>query len=386
MTREALRILHQKAVFIGSITRSYDSKFGQTGAQIGDTLNIRVPNQFPVRTGATLSATDVSETSVPLQISTQVGVDVNFTSFDLTLRLQDFSQRILEPAMSQLAAYIEADALNMAKDVYNFVDNDTNAATYLNVLQGRQKLNESLAPMGQRTALLNPTHSTKLADALKGLFNPVSTLSAGYREGMIGEGAGMSWAESSLLAPQVTGTAVKATTYTINGAGQTGASLAVATGATTFKKGDVITLAGCNRVHQESKADLGYLAQFVVTADYAGGAGNIAISPAITVTGAKQNVTASPTNTGAVTKVGAAASETYTQSLAYNKGAFAFATADLLVPKGVHFAAREVMDGISMRIVQNYDITNDKFPCRIDVAYGYKTIRPELAARIHADG
>jgi hypothetical protein len=63
-------------------------------------------------------------------------------------------------------------------------------------------------------------------------------------------------------------------------------------------------------------------------------------------------------------------------SLLYHKEAFAFATADLVMPKGVDFAAREVMDGISMRIVRQYDINSDKFPCRLDVLYGYKTHPP----------
>ena len=61
---------------------------------------------------------------------------------------------------------------------------------------------------------------------------------------------------------------------------------------------------------------------------------------------------------------------------------FTFATADLVMPKGVDFAARLVFDGISMRIIRDYDINNDNLPCRIDVLYGYKTMRPEFACRL----
>lgn len=197
----------------------------------------------------------------------------------------------------------------------------------------------------------------------------------------MGRTAGFDFYENTLLANQATGTAASATTYTVNGASQVGSGVVVATGATTFKKGDVITFAGCNRVHPETKADTGVLQQFVVTADYAGGAGTIAVSPAIVTSGGAQNVSASPTNGGAVTKVGGA-SAIYKPSMVFHKEAFAFATADLLMPQGVHFAAREVMDGVSMRIVQQYDINNDKFPCRLDVLYGYKTLRAQLAARI----
>lgn len=387
VTRKALQILHQKLTFVGQITRDYDDSFAKSGAKIGDSLKIRLPNQYTVRSGATLSAQDTTETSTTLQVATQKGVDLNFTSADLTLSMDDFSSRILEPAMSVLAANIEADALSMYKDVYQLVDGDAAAVALSHFLTGRRYLNESLTPLdNSRAALLSPEHSAKLVDALKGLFQDSTEISKQYREGMMGRTAGFNFGETSHLNTHATGTAAKATTYTVNGAGQTGSSITIQTGATTFKKGDVVTFAGCNQVHPETKADLGRLQQFVVTADYAGGGGNLAISPAIVTSGATQNVTGSPTNTGAVVKVGAGASELLTNSMLFHKNAFAFATADLVMPQGVDFAAREVFDGISMRVVRQYDINNDKFPCRIDVLYGYKTIRPQLACRVHADG
>ena len=387
VTREALRILHQKLNFVGNIERQYDSSFAKSGAKIGDTLKIRLPNQYVVRTGATLAAQDTTETSTTLQIATQKGVDLNFTSADLTLSLDDFSKRILDPAMAVLAANIESDALSMYKDVYNIVDNDAAAISFLNIMQGRQTLNENLAPMdNQRCALLTTTHTAKLVDALKGLFQDSTAISKQYKEGAMGRTGGFDFYENTLLSNHLTGTAAKTTGYTVNGASQVGAAIVVQLGTATFKKGDIVTFAGCNAAHPETKADMGSLLKFVVTADYAGGAGSLAISPAIVVTGATQNVTASPTNGGAVVKVGAGASELLTNSMVFHKEAFAFATADLVMPDGVDFAKRETMDGISMRIVRAYDINNDKFPCRLDVLYGYKTIRPQLACRIHADG
>ena len=382
VTREALRVLHQKLNFVGNIVRDYDDSFAKKGAKIGDTIKVRLPNQYTIRTGATLSAQDTTESSVSLQVATQKGVDLNFTSAELTLSLDDFSDRILQPAMSVLAANIEADALSMALDVYQAVNNIGSAITLNKVLTGRKALQDALAPAdNNRTCLLNTQDNVDLIDALKGLFQDSTAISKQYKEGIMGRTAGFDFYENTLLASQATGTAASATTYTVNGANQTGSGVIVATGATTFKKGDVVTFAGCNRVHPETKADTGVLQQFVVTADYAGGAGTLAISPAIVVTGGTQNVSASPTNGGAVTKVGGA-SAIYKPSLVFHKEAFAFATADLLLPQGVHFAAREVMDGVSMRIVQQYDINNDKFPCRLDVLYGYKTLRAQLAARI----
>lgn len=382
VTREALRVLHQKLNFVGSIKRDYDASFAKEGAKIGDSLKIRLPNQYTVRTGATLSAQDTTETSTTLQVATQKGVDLNFTSVDLTLSLDDFSSRILEPAMSVLAANIEADALSMAHDVYQVVNNVGSAITLNKALTARKVLVDALAPGDARTLLLNTQDNLDLVDALKGLFQDSNEIAKQYREGKVGRTAGFGDIyENTLLASQQTGTAASATTYTVNGATQVGAAITIQTGATTFKKGDVVTFAGCNRCHPESKADTGVLQQFVVTADYAGGGGNLAISPAIVTSGGRQNVTASPTNGGAVVKVGGA-SAVYKPSLAYHKDAFAFATADLVMPGGVDFAAREVMDGVSMRIVRQYDINNDKFPARLDVLFGFKTIRPELACRI----
>ena len=385
ITREALRILHQKLNFIGNINRQYDDSFAQSGAKIGDTLSVRLPNQYTVRTGKTLSTQDTTETKVPLTVATQKGVDVNFSSAELTMSLDDFSTRILEPAMAVLAANLEADAFSMVLDVYNAVNNIGSAITFKNVMTGRKLLNDNLAPIdNNRTCILNTTDQVDLIDALKGLFQDSSAIQKQYKEGMMGRTGGFDFYENTLIPTQTTGTTLAATTYTVNGAVTTNGAttVTVATGATTFKKGDIITFSGCNRVHPETKADTGTLQQFVVTADYAGGAGNISISPAIYTSTGQQNVLATGIPNGAtVAKVGGA-SAVYKPSVVFHKDAFAFATADLIMPKGVDFAAREVYDGISMRIVRAYDINNDNLPCRIDVLYGFKTLRAQLAARI----
>lgn len=390
VTRESLRILHQKLNFIGNIDRQYDDSFAKTGAKIGDSLKIREPNEYVVRTGINMSAQDTVETSQTLQVSTVKGVDLNFTSAELTLSLDDFSKRILEPAMSVLAANIEADALSMYKDVYNIVDQDATAFSWNTVLNGRKTLNDSLTPMdNQRSCLLSTASSVKLVDALKGLFQDSGEISKQYKEGKMGRSAGFDFYENTLLVPHTTGTAAKTTTYTVNGAVTTNGStsVVVATGSTTFKKGDVFTVAGCYRVHQETKVSTGALQQFVVTADYAGGAGTVSFAPAIYTSGGKQNVVAAGmANGSAIVKVGAGNGELLGADMVFHKNAFTFATADLLLPSGVDFAAREVMDGISMSIVRDFAISDRSFPCRVDVLYGYKAIRPQLACRLHADG
>lgn len=385
ITREALRILHQKLNFIGNINRQYDNSFAKTGAKIGDTLGIRLPSQYTVRTGRTLSVQDATENKVPLTVSTQKGVDVSFTSAEMTMSLDDFSKRHLEPAMATLAASMEADAFTMLLDVYNAVNGVGSPITFKNIMLGRKLLNDNLAPMdNNRTCILNTTDQVDLIDTLKGLFQDSTAIERQYKEGKMGRTGGFDFYENTLIASQATGTAATATGYTVNGAVTTNGATTVvlASGTTSFKKGDVITFSGCNRVHPESKADTGTLQQFVVTADYNGGIGTLNISPAIYVSTGQQNVLATGIPNGAtIAKVGAAAT-IYKPSLVFHKDAFVFATADLVLPTGVHFAAREMYDGISLRIVQDYDIVNDSFPCRLDVLYGFKTVRPQLAARI----
>jgi hypothetical protein len=383
VTREALRVLHQKLNFIGTINRAYDSSFAKDGAKIGSDLKIRLPNQYTVTTGATLAVQDTTETSITLSVTSQKHVAVNFTSVDLTLNLDDFSSRILDPAMAVLAANIESDAMSMYKDVYNQSNQSTITAalSLATLLGGRKKLNDFLAPMSRRIANLTTQNNVDLVQDLKGLFQDSKELSAQYKEGAMGRAAGFDFYENSLWARHTSGTDANA--YRVNGASQSGSSITVGTGTGTFKKGDIITFVGCNAVHHESKADLGYLKQFAITADIGANATTLTITPAIVLTGAKQNVSAAPTTggSGIVTKVGGASGQ-MDVSMLYHPDAFTFATADLIMPKGVDFAAREVQDGISLRIVRQYDINNDQLPCRIDVLYGYKTIRGELACRM----
>lgn len=392
VTREAQRILHQKLNFIGSVNRQYDESFAQSGAKIGDSLKIRMPNKYTVRTGKAISTQETSETSETLTVATQKGVDVNFSSAELTMSLDDFSKRILEPAMSVLASNIENDALSMYKDVYQEVSDVGATLSLAGVLNAQKKLTMALAPMDGRTLLLSPKSNVDLVSAASTLYNDRSKVADQYRKGLISNDffGFDSVFQNSLMPIHTTGTEAGADTgANVNGATQSGATIAVnGTVTGTFKKGDIISFEGCYDVHPETKATLANLKQFVVTSDVDANYSSIPISPSLTVSGASQNCSGYPTNTGAVYKqesddsTAIAGSADYQIDLAYHKDAFAFATADLVMPKGVDFAAREVFDGISLRIVRQYDINNDNFPCRIDILYGYKTIRPELACRL----
>jgi len=386
ITKEALRILHANLNFIGNINKQYDSQFANAdvapSGKIGPSLTIRMPNKYTVRTGAVLQVQDTTETSQVLTVSTQKGVDTFFSSKDLTLTIDEFSKRYLQPAMSVLATQIEADALSMVLDVYNAVDDSAAALSYKDIANARKILNLYLAPPTERCGTMTPGHVVSFLDAIKGFFNPQESVSRPYLMGKIGRVNGFDTYENTVLNSFQSGTTAATSGYTATLTSGS-ATVVLAAGANTLKKGDILTFSTVDAVDPETKADRGFLQQFVVLADYAGGAGNITVSPTPVTTGAGQNVTA----VGAgltVVKLGAA-SALLSQSVFFHPEAFTFVSADLIdVSKFGTWGSRQVMDGISMRIARQYDIVNDNVPCRIDVLYGYKTLRPELAVRVIA--
>jgi hypothetical protein len=388
ITREALRVLHARLNFIKNINRQYDNRFAQEGGKIGSTLNIRVPPRYTVSSGPNLSVQDSTESFVPLTVTSQKHVDLSFSSFELTMQIDDFSERFIQPAMAQLASYIENDALSVYKSVWSQVGTPAAPLNALRpFLQARQRLNNNLAPMdGKRTMLLNTDTSVEVVDSLKGLFQSSNQIAKQYEEGMMGRTAGFGWMENTLLPNQTPGTL--AGTPLVNGASQTGANL-VTNGWTAstagLNVGDTFTLAGVFGVHRETRQPFGYPQKFVVTAaGVADGSGNmtIGISPSIITSGAFQTVNASPA-AGAVMTFDGTASTPYGVNLAFHRDAFTFATADLVdVSKEGAWGARENFDGISMRMARQYAIGTDTIPTRIDVLYGFACLRPELACRV----
>jgi hypothetical protein len=387
ITRKALMILEQKLNFIGNMNRQYDSSFAQTGAKIGDSLRIRLPNQYLVRSGATLSTQDTLEQSITLQVSTQKGVDTTFSSAELTLSMDDFAERILNPAMSVLAASMEADAFNMLGEVpWQVGSPGTVPADLFTYLEAKRIMDQNLAPMDdQRTLIIPPIFESKIVDALKGLFQSSSEIADQYRTGKMGKTAGFNWYTNTLIPRQTLGSNV--TGLTVSGTLTSGAStmnVAGTSAGNTFKKGQVFTV-GVKMVHPQTKQVMDQLMPFTITADVTatGATTAIAFSPAmyISTSGGLQNIDAMPPASTPLA-FSSTANAVYNQAIAFQKDAFTFASADLVMPQGVDFSAREVWQNLSMRVVRQYDINSDKMPTRIDVLYGYKTLRPQLACRV----
>ena len=390
ITRKSLEILENNLVISRNVNRQYDDSFAVEGAKIGSTLRIRLPDRALVTDGAALQVQDDNEQYTTLTVSSQKHIGVNFTSAELTMQLDDFAERVLKPRVSQLASSVDADVATAYKGIYNSVGTPgTTPSTSLVLLQAQQKLNEFATPMNPRYATVNPAANAGLVEGLKGLFNPTGTISRQFKNGMMGEGVlGLDEINMSQSIVQhttgVTPTApIVATAVSAQGA--TSLAISFTSGSPTFKIGDVFTIAGVYAVNPQTRQSTGALQQFVVTADVTVSStttATLTISPAIyTPANALATVDSFPAASAALVFLGGSATA-YPQNLIYHKDAITLATADLLLPQGVDMASRQVHNGISLRIVRQYDINNDRMPCRIDVLYGFNAVRPVTAVRM----
>jgi hypothetical protein len=375
-------------VLTRTVNRQYDDSFAQEGAKIGSTLRIRLPDRALVTDGAALQVQDDNEQHTTLTVATQKHIGVNFTTAELTMQLDDFAERVLKPRVSQLAASIDADVANAFQNIYQSVGTPgTTPGTSLVLLQAQQKLNEAAAVMSPRYATVNPAANAALVEGMKGLFNPVSTISKQFKSGLMAEGI-LGYEEMNMsqsIKQHTTGTRAGAHTVTTTVSTQGATTIAITgTGTETIKKGDVFTIGSVFAVNPQTRESTGALQQFVATADATavGGAYTVSVSPAIyTSANALATVNSFPQSGATVTFLGSASTQ-YPQNLIYHRDAITFATADLVMPQGVDMASRQVHNGISLRVVRQYDINNDRLPCRIDVLYGYSVIRPQMAVRM----
>ena len=407
ITNEALMILENELTFTSETTRDYDDQFAVVGAKIGNTVNIRRPGRFVGTVGPALNVEDFNETSVPVTLSTQFHVDTQFSTQDLALSLDMFSDRVLKPAVATIANRIDRDGLSMATlNTANIVGTPGTPPTGLiTYLTGQAYLDSEGAPRdGRRSCIVEPFTSATIVDSLKGLFVPQEAIGEQYRKGLMGrDSGGMNWKLDQNVVSQSFGfwTGSSAGSITVNGANQGLSSgwassstiniTATATG--TLNAGDIINFASVYAVNPQNRQAYGSnkLRNFVVKSAVALTNGNtsVTVSPALIYGGQFQNVTASPAASAAVTpyNIGVSSNSTYSpQNLIMHRNAFVLAICDLELPEGVHFAGRasDKEIGLSMRIVRQYTVNNDSIPTRLDVLYGWAPLYPELACRVAA--
>jgi hypothetical protein len=387
ITREAIRLWKNSNAFMQNVDMQYDSSFANTGAKIGTSLRIRLPNDYVVRTGAAAQVQDTQEVNTTLVLATQKGVDMSFSSQERTMSMDDYSERVLAPAINNLAGNVAADIISGGEGgISNLIANfdgagniqTPNATTFLT---GGALLNNRSAPSKMRKVVNDPVTDARMVASLSGLLNPVSTISGQYMDGEMKRGLGYTWMWDQTVIKHTTGSFSAG--GTVNGADQTGTAITIAAITGTIAVGDIVTFDGVNAVNRITKDDTGELAQFVATAAVANGGTSISIYPALipSVGGADvqyQTVVSSPANAAQMRLV-TLANSVYRKNFIFCREAVTMATADLELPRGVHEAYRDQFDGISMRMVTAYNVGTDQFITRLDILYGYLYVRPEWA-------
>jgi hypothetical protein len=408
ITNEALMVLENELTFTSEVDRNYDDQFAVVGGKIGNTVNVRRPGRFIGTTGPALNVEDFNETSVPVTLSTQFHVDTQFTTQDLALSLDMFSDRVLKPAVAAIANKIDRDGLVMAtQNTANIVGTagtpPTGLITYLTA--GAYLDAEGAPRDGRRACIIEPFTSATIVDSLKGLFVPQEAIGEQYRKGLMGrDSAGMNWKMDQNVVSQtfgsnstttVTGSVATTTAtgfLTTGWASSSNISITAAnTGNLVLNVGDTFTIAGVFAVNPQNRQAYGSnkLRNFVVKAAAtiaSGSSATVTVSPAVITAGQFQNVSIPSTSaTAAITQFNSTGTVS-PQNIIMHRNAFTLAVADLELPEGVHFAGRasDKEIGLSMRVVRQYTINNDSIPTRLDVLYGWSPLYPELACRVAA--
>jgi hypothetical protein len=397
---EMLMRFKNKLGFISGIDKQYSKQFAETGAKIGNTITVRKPPRFTIRTGAALQVQSVVEESQALVLSNQKGADFLFNTADLTLTIDDFMDRYVDGAIVALANQVDVDGLTMAaQNTANTVgtpgttpgnqSSPTAQNTLAIYLAAQQKLNEMACPSdNNRSIFINPAAQAATVAQLSGLFQSSSEIAEQYEKGVMGMAVGATWYMAQNINSRTIG--ALGGTPVVSGAAQSGASLLTSgwsnSVAGLLNVGDVFTIAGVYSVNPITKQQTQSLQQFIATAvasSNGSGVSTVAIYPSIVTSGSTQTVSGSPANSASITVLGAAGTVT-PQNILCHKNAFTLGCADMEMPEGVHFAARatDPESGLSIRIVRQYDINSDTIPCRLDILYGLAPMRPEWACRI----
>jgi len=378
IAKEALLQLENSMVMGNLVHRDFKKEF----VKVGGTVTVRKPIIFNASDGATRVNQDISEQSTTLTVGSRKHVSWNFSSQDLTLTIDEYPKRYIKPAMSALANQVDMDLCSQFSSVYRAVGTaGTTPSTFASVAAAGQKLDEAACPPEDRRLVVNPAGYWSLAGSLLTLYNQ-NIVKEAAQKGYLGRFANFETYMDQNITKQTKGVATG--TPVSNGANQTGGTIVTNgwTASTTgiLKAGDIITFAGVYEVNPQSKLSTGSLKQFVVTSDVnsdSSGNATIPVSPALVTSGNYQNGSGPIANSSAITIV-----NTHAANLAFHKNAFALVMVPLELPDGAPFKAQESYNGMSVRVVKDYDVANDVEIIRLDIMYGVAAIYPELAVRL----
>jgi len=384
---DAVRVFRNNTVLTNAIGPQYDSTYETFGAKSGQAINIQVPQEFTTRNTFAASVQDVEQKQVTLTRSVVRGIDIRYSSAEMTQdNVDGFVKNKVAPAMSTLAASVDSYIYETVSDgIANSVALPTTALDRQDILNAGVKLDNGLAPRdGTRRLILNPQGMADVVNDSSGLFNAASNISQQYKDGIVdvnttlGFGVGMS---QNVSTHTTGGYDANYDVATVPTSGD--ATLDVDTGTGTITKGDVFTIDSVFEVNALTKVSTGKLKQFVVTADSAGGTVTLSIDPPMISTGQYQNISELPALNDDLVFTGTA-STAYPQALAFHPSFAALGFMDLNIPRSAVYGARKQEDGISIRCIEWYDGINDQEYLRFDVLFGVSLVIPRFAARIYS--
>jgi hypothetical protein len=396
---EAITILDNELVMAKKVFRGYENEFDKkiNGYKVGETISIRKPTDFTVRDGAVMATQDVVEGKTTITVDKRKGIDFKFTSQDLTLNIKELSERVIKPAMIQLANQVDSDVMALYKDVPNWVGTPGETVnSYTDFAKAPERLDEYATPSDGRCGVLSPADHWALLGSQTALYMQ-DVAKGAYRKGSLGMIGDVDTYMSQNVPTHTTGSR-DATTPLTRGTSNTTTyaaskdtnTMTLSTdgwdASVTIKQGDVFTIADVYAVNPVTKETLGFLKQFVVTADATANATtsaetSLTISPPIITSGAFQTVSAAPADNAAITPLGAA-STGYRQNMVFTRNAFALVSVPLVNPPGAVEVARKSYKGTNVRVIPVYDGVNDESAWRLDILYGVKTLDPRLATRL----
>lgn len=402
IAQDSLLRLENSLTFFKSVNREYDGQYAVPGNKIGYTYNARMPVRFRGRIGDAMQPEAIIETPVPIVVNRLWGQDMDISDQDLTMTIDRFGERYIEPAVETIGNNIDGEGLDLARDVYNFTGVPGTTPTSLTTYTAAGVvLANHAAPKGKmRAMIVSPEMEAGVLGFASNLFNPAKEISRQYEEGTMGYAVGFKWSMDQNVLRHTVGALGTTSVPLIDGANQTGASILTkgfATSVTVLNRGDIISIAGVNGVNPISYRDTGVKRTFVVTSDVlstGGGAATIPIAPDINfdTTSPFQTVTALPADNAAVYVFNLTGSVALTtingistpQSLGFHRDAFTLVVARLEKPGGMEWS-EEVSNpriGLSVRLIRGYSIEKNRKYTRLDVLGGWKTLRPELACRV----
>tara|TARA_R100001086_G_scaffold250077_1_gene193286 strand:- start:2319 stop:3548 length:1230 start_codon:yes stop_codon:yes gene_type:complete len=403
IAKEALRQLKNELGLTKSVNRQYDDQFANSGAKIGDTINIRLPQRYEAKDGPVIDIQDSVDRTVPLTLDQHKHVAFAFSNKDLTLAVENFSEKHIKPAVTALANKVDyVGHSQLYKKVYSSVgvpSASTLPSTLKGFTQAKAKMQLLGSPTDDLVSLVDPLVEAEMVEGLKGLFQSSTQIAKQYEKGMMGMAAGFKFKSSQNV--------VKHTIGAMGGTGVTNYGSAFVEGASTLvtdgwdnsvngllKAGDVISIAGVYATNPQNRQSTGQLAQFVVQSDVdsdGGGNATITLDRAIYAEGQYKNVDALPADGAAISVFGDVADDSgdyagiiAPQNLVFHKDAFVLGCADLELPKGVDMAARasDPESGLSVAFIRDWDNTNYRMVSRLDILFGWQAVRPELACRV----